>query len=816
MPRRALIQRVLTGLLLADFFVGAMFLRINYSHGIVFGGEWVKFTGIDAYWHIRFVDNLSHHFPFMSSVDPYLLYPGGAQTSIDNPFYDYLLSGIVWVAGAGSPTQSTVDTIAPYLPVILGALTIFPAFVIGRALGGRWAGLFAAGTLVIMPGEFLGRTLLGFTDHHAAESVLSATAVMFLVLALVNTRKEKMTVEHLRHPRASGTAKPLAYGALAGFFLGLYLASWIGSALFVFVIMAFLVLQFVVDHVRGVPTDRLALVGCPAFLVALVVFVVLGNGKNTWLVLLAAMFIPAGMLVLSRLVTAFSARVGAKEGNLGAYLYPVAVTLLGLGAFGIAWGIDRSLVNSLRGDFVIFKWDTGTSVSEMVPWLLKAQAAGGGFAAGAIWDSYGFSLIFAGVSLCLLAYTVIRRWEAEKVLILMWTLVMLLATLAQRRFAYYLAVNIAVLAGYGAWQALRLAGLREGETAPAARPETMNRPGAGNRPDAGKKARGKKAPPKPSFRLRDVQAYPVLACLTIFCFLTVIPHAPVNLDGTGERATSVIQYAAKAAEAYYKPADAWCESLTWMRNNTPEPFKDPDYYYARYDAPIDYSAFPNAYSVMAWWDYGYWIVRIGHRPPAQNPSGAIPGVAAFFLAQDEASGARIMNTYGSRYVVLDYEFLMLKFYGAAEKTGGSISDYFDTFLFTQTNSSGGSTLKQATLYFPAYYRSMSVRLYMFGGQAVTPAAQQCQVISWKYVTMEGVDYKMVTSQQRFDTYEQAQAYLAGKSPEQYTIVGENPFVSPVPLEKLQGFAPVHDSDARVTWSSAGDTIPQVRIFQYTG
>ncbi len=53
MPRWTLVQRVLTGLLLADFVAGALFLRIYYSYDVVFGGEWVKFTGVDVYWHIR-------------------------------------------------------------------------------------------------------------------------------------------------------------------------------------------------------------------------------------------------------------------------------------------------------------------------------------------------------------------------------------------------------------------------------------------------------------------------------------------------------------------------------------------------------------------------------------------------------------------------------------------------------------------------------------------------------------------------------------------------------------------------------------------
>ncbi len=750
------------------------------------------------------MDNLSHNFPFMSSLDPYLLYPNGGGTSLTNPFFDYLLSGIVWVIGAGSPTQHTVDTIAPYFAPVLGALTVIPVYFIGRALGSRWAGLFGAGLVAILPGEFLGRSILGFTDHHVAETVLTATAVMFLLLALKNARKEKMTLEHLRHPVASSTARPLAYAALGGLFLGLYLASWSGALLFVFIVTAFLVLQFCLDHVRRVPTDYLGLVGVAAFMVALVVFLLLGQGGSTWLVLLMAVAIPAALFGLSRLMA---------SGELNPFVYPAVVVGGGLACFGILWGADRSLMDTLVEHFSIFKWSTGTSVSEMIPLLYDVSATTGErqFSFGPLWKLFGYCNLFVLGGLVSMAYAVVRRWEAEKVLMLLWTLVILLATLAQRRFAYYLVVNIAVLAGYASWQLLQLAGLKEAEAAAAPQAQAAGKP---------QKPKGRKAPAQPSFQLRKVQVYPSLAALVMFCFFTIVPYVSVDLDGTGSRFIYMVQYSKATASITpenprYAPPDAWCESLTWLRNNTPEPFGGADTYYDRYESPLDYSGWPDAYGVMAWWDYGYWIARIGHRPPVQNPGGAIPGVAAFFVAQDEAAGAGIMDTYGARYVILDYQFLTGKLYGAIQYSGGSENDYYEDFLYTST-SSGTATMQTARLYYPAYYRSMAVRLYMFGGQAVTPGDDDCWVVSWKWQTLEGVDYKVLTGYESFDTYEQAQAALAGKSPDSSALVGANPFISPVPLEKLEGFTPVHDSTITVAWSSSGATAPQVRIFEYLG
>jgi hypothetical protein len=216
---------------------------------------------------------------------------------------------------------------------------------------------------------------------------------------------------------------------------------------------------------------------------------------------------------------------------------------------------------------------------------------------------------------------------------------------------------------------------------------------------------------------------------------------------------------------------------------------------------------------MAWWDYGYWIVRIGHRPPSQNPGGAVPAVAEFFLAQDESEGQRILDERGARYVILDFNFVTGKFYGAVSVTGKSQQDYFDSFVVETTDSQGKTQLQLATFYLPAYYQSMSVRLYNFEGKAVTPGPGDCTVFSWTWWEYEGVQYKRGESPQTFDTYEAALAFIAGQPSGNYNIVSRDPFVSPVPLEELKGFALRHDSEITVQLSSSS-AIPDVRVFEY--
>ncbi len=97
---------------------------------------------------------------------------------------DWIIAAAALVLGAGAPSPRLVDVVGAYVPPVLGSLTVVPVYVLGRELFSRRAGLWAGLMVAVMPGQLLQRSLLGFTDHHCAEVLLSTTALMFVVLAL--------------------------------------------------------------------------------------------------------------------------------------------------------------------------------------------------------------------------------------------------------------------------------------------------------------------------------------------------------------------------------------------------------------------------------------------------------------------------------------------------------------------------------------------------------------------------------------------------------------------------------------------------------
>ncbi len=803
---RKLSPKLIAGIMLAMFFAVALILRIYLPYDKVFSGEWIKFTGSDCYYYMRLVDNLVHNFPHLTTFDPYLIYPGGEEVGTIH-FFTRLLAGIIWLIGLGSPTQHIIDVIGAYSPAILGALIIIPVYFIGKELVSRWAGIIAAGLAVILPGEFLGRSILGFTDQHVAETLFATTAMLFLILAIKAASQKQLTFSHLKHRDWANSAKPIIYSLLAGIFLGVYLLTWIGALLFVFIISVYFIVQFIIDHLRHKSTDYLCIVGTIIFFIAIIMFLPASSGTLYVTAMLAALLTPLFMNAVSRIMV---------NTKIKPSYYPLAVVGLGLAGLGIFRIINPSLLSSMLSMFSIAAESSRTTI-ETQPLLfptgqLSFQLACGNFPGLIPYNSSAANLsgnnilafvsstfFLSVISLIVLAYLSVKQGSAEKSLIAVWSFGMLAFTLLQRRFAYYLAVNVALLTGYLVCLIISRFGFAASTT------EAVKSSG-GTR---GRKARLQNSGFQTTVSLVNMGIAAIIIFLVVF-FPNIIPA----------RAT--------ASQVQYAPSDAWCSSLDWLRENTPDPFNNPDFYYhietvRKYKSlsalggnvtnisEQSYPYPPSAYGVLSWWDYGYWITRIAHRIPNANPGQdprAIRNVASFFTSQNEESAGKIRQEMGSSYVIIDFDTATGKFWAIATWAGKAPNEYFDLYYVLQENQ-----LVPVQLFYPEYYRSLCTRLYVFDGKAVTP--QNPIVISYQErVTSEGTAYKEITSAtDNFTSYEEAEAYISARESGNYKIVSTNPLASPVPLEALQHYTLVHSSPNSVTVENMG-SVPEVKIFQY--
>ena len=848
---------IIIGALIAIFFGVSLIFRISLPYDGVFTGEWIKFTRLDAYWHMRLVDTMAYNFPNLTQFDPFFIYPGGGIVGGVH-FFDWLLSGVAWLFGLGSPTQHTVDVVGVTLPAVLGALTVIPVYFIGKALFNRGAGVIAAALVAVLPGEFLGRTILGSADHHVAETLFAAVALLFLILAIKDARQKQFTFSHLIQRDWSVITRLLVYSVLAGIFLGIYLLTWFGGLLFVFIIAVYLIIQFIIDHLRGRSTDYLCLVGFVSLFVTAVITLSVSYGSFSLFTTVVTFLIPVVLYAISLLIS----RRGLKP-----VYYPLTLVGLGVVFIVIFWAIVPDMLSGILRMFTMVFVPGGATAAttmEMQPFLSPR----GSFTTAAAWGSFTTSFFLAtwwlipgfffaaicgfiyhyywkdsdgkpwliSLSLCvvimiistlahppseynlsdilpipgfaliafvILIWLIIKRRSDEKnwLLFLIWTLVMLAVTLAQRRFAYYLVINVALLSAYISWQAIWLAGFKKLVAKPEEIPE-------------GAEAEGAEAKMKEGHgKSRGITTYYINVTLAIIVVFLFVLYPNITMAK------------GQASLTPFAPSDGWHSSLLWMKENTPEPLGDPDAYYKFYEAPPpgeDFEYPESAYGVTSWWDYGYWISRTAHRLPSTNNSqapGPITKVANLFLSTEESTADEIMRELESSYIIADYAVSTNKFYAVATWAERPETEFMDIYYIPYEDRAAGKPL-----YYPEYYRSMHVRLYNFDGKAVTDV-QPWVVTYEEVVDTEGYQLKFVTDRKQFSSYEEALEYVESQDEANCRIVGSNPFVSPIPLEALENYQIIYSSEYLVLhkdlslepeWEIITIPVPEVKIFEYIG
>ena len=137
-----------------------------------------------------------------------------------------------------------------YVPVLLSALAVIPAFFIGRRVGGNFGGLVAALIVGIHP-SLLGRTAGGFADTDAY-NVLLPLIITWIFLESFETKK---------------SIKKIGLAVLAGFFCGVYSFTWLGWwYIFDFLMAAWFIhlVYYVISHRRDLKRDIIGFIKQPA------------------------------------------------------------------------------------------------------------------------------------------------------------------------------------------------------------------------------------------------------------------------------------------------------------------------------------------------------------------------------------------------------------------------------------------------------------------------------------------------------------------------------------------------------------------------
>jgi dolichyl-diphosphooligosaccharide--protein glycosyltransferase len=166
--------------------------------------------------------------------------------------------------------------------------------------------------------------------------------------------------------------------------------------------------------------------------------------------------------------------------------------------------------------------------------------------------------------------------------------------------------------------------------------------------------------------------------ISIFCLVfMLIPNTTAAIK---QNSSSVIA-----------PTNAWLSACDWLKNNTEQPYtninsdgvtlQSSNYYYSIYNKDENDSRIN--YRVLTWWDYGYWIVRIAHRPVMCSPGGGETSVVAGVLLSNSYN-KELVNKLKVKYIVIDYTMLGLKYSNIQYSANSSVS-VEDTFMYRVWN-----------------------------------------------------------------------------------------------------------------------------------
>jgi oligosaccharyl transferase (archaeosortase A-associated) len=552
-------------------------------------------------------------------------------------------------------------------------------------------------------------------------------------------------------------------GAAAGAALGLYLLGWSSGAFLVAVFILWLLLFVPLSRT----TDDLstaARVSGVAALVALVMVVLFQDPRmyryGSQIVALAGC---AGVAFAIRVA---AGRVTVRLPQVGAIFGAVAV--VGAVAGIVVWWWSPGLVSQLLIDIQRLAPDARRmAVLEARPLFLYP----GNWRWQQPWDFFRTGFFIGAIGLIAFLIQLWRERRAIDLLIWLFTAAMFVATIGQNRFGYYLVPACALLGGWLAVRILDWGGVPHAQSPPA----------------------------------KQTTGFPLQR------------EVAVILVAGGMFAPNMVPAVLVASRSGSFPG-YWNEAMRWLRDHTPPPFANAarageEYYYARYSRD---AVPPPDYSVMTWWDQGYWITQVARRVPVANPTQErAPNAAHFYAATTEQEAVAALLRERARYVVIDWELpfrmmgdgsVMGRFQSVLDWAGTTHAQYYQVFYRWESDG-----WRAVWTFNEAYYRSMTYRLMVMGGRAAVPNHSTSIVVVGDRADSGGMRFGEVLSQQTYPTYEEAvEAAKVPVANGRVMIVGLDAWRPAFPVEALTS---LHEIHATRTAGQKPSEAPWVRIFE---
>ncbi|QLH82145.1 oligosaccharyl transferase, archaeosortase A system-associated [Halosimplex pelagicum] len=721
----------------------------NYTNVIRADGT-VVFQSADGWYHQRATVYTVENYPETLNFDPYTGFDAGNQVGQFGTLFDQILATVALVIGGGNPSISTINSVLAFTPPILAVAAGISVYYLSKAITNRWGGLTAVGLLALTPGLFLSHSMVGFIDHHIAETVLVSISLLCCV------RFTKAATEiglGLTQFKTSALNSPITWSLFAGIANAVYLVIWPPGLLYIAILSVFLAAAIITEYLKENDPVPLSVAGAAMMLtsgIATLPFAPTASLSVTTLSFIQVLMpisVGIGCLFLGYTAQKFGTCPIRKVGYLLA-LGAGSCSVLAILALVKPSIIDFFIQNSSRV-FWFIGHERGTQIAE-------ADTLSNPFRFGFI--TYGFALIAAIVGWVLMVGEVFYNESGTpaRLLFVIFTLFMTSATITQPRFDYYLVIAVAVLTAYSIYSLHQYS--------------------------------------QKLLVSRDITT-PELKSKIAATGVAILVLIPLVLSGA-----PIV-----AADSYTSPSshNGWTQSFDWIESETPEfgsygvESSNQLDYNGEFPAVDDYTYQEGQYGILSRWGIGHRLTVETRRVPVSNPHQQHSTVAAdVLLAPSEDTAIDILDSKlgegsGVRYVVLGQPWGSgdLRSFTSPAASEGEYDIQPDQLGITLQDANTGSFVR--TLQTERSYESLRTRLYQFHGSATTQSSfvihGKGDLSSRDTVTSDNID---------IEEYENAIAASnpsSGNSALHGGLYGE----SPQQIDALQHFRLVHASEGTV-------------------
>jgi len=711
----------------------------------------VLFSGNDPWYHYRNVAYTVQHWPQTMPFDPMTYFPNGTHVGQFGTLFDQLIATGALIYGLGSPTEFQVKLATLFAPAVFGALVVVPVYFLGKRLGGTSGGVIAALIIALTPGQFLTRSLAGFSDHHVGETLFMATAVVFVLVALDVANRDRPIWELFTARDWDALRPTLLWSALAGLFVGLYIWVWPPGVFLAGIIGVFLVCYLLGTYLRGHSPDHVGIVGAVMMSTTVLVTLVPINtfSFSATRFSIAQPFVAAGAALACVVIVGGSRLWEGLDRDLPRAAFPAALVAAGLVVAGLVAVVLPDVFQFFQRQLLrvvgFGATDTARTVAEATPIQNPGQF---------LYNSYGLAFYTAIGGVVYLTYQSLREDHIDPVgtFVVIWSLFLLAAAFTQRRFDYYFILSVCTLNAFLAKQVFDLL-------------------------DVGQMAED----------ITSIKGYQVLSIVAVLLVIT----APLAIRPGGGTYSNVVD----TSEQQSSPGSVqnWQSGLTWLDEQTPQEGEfgeNPDSALAdgrfgTYEKTDDFQYGSGDYGVLAWWDYGHWITVLGDRVPNANPFQQNAEYAAeVFLSTNESYAHESMvDTSGdgeqTRYVMLDYqmgqagtrkfsapaawqrryavdndtgEFVVEPYPGGSDTLPDGLralraGDLQQTAYVIQQTQAGSRVITRYAIHSQRSMESMRTRLYQYHGSRAEPTFSDGSVVvaDWERVDYRGTTLPGITA-----------------------------------------------------------------------